>query len=731
MPPASRRYRRGGATRDDTVDFAQLSGAAQLEALHALVDGARTTTYEAIGMHTSDAPSARVYGTDPLDAVATANEKFEAAREQQRGDAAADAQLDAIGCALRAVVRLAKAHANLRDTDEQLQHGDVAVAASAVAEAATLLAELQADADAPRLVARAPVDALHTLLVKKRAALRAELEYVAAETYRVSAHGPTADVAVAYSVAANADGVPYENPVTPSDLFFALAELGLARARVDALADALVARCFVPLLRSPADPVAVARTKIGATISFGAFVGPRAEPAAADPDLRCALVRDKWAIVVDFVQRDVFHDVDVTDDHADVYAYLGARLWTALCPLLREALLVPLVPDAAAAAVADTHRLVPLLELEEKWLAAGLIAPDALHIKAAVADLLHAYVAKRRRDLLTTVASVLAIDDTNTVVVGGPGDMPLLDTSSKSATHKKPAKKTAADASLAFPRCSVSARAQTLVDFARETIALTVAQDSPSDEGAPSTAALYFYAVRDAFCLYRCLTPPPASDDPKRAFVLFNDCEFISHHLATLGLRYRDKWPPALQASATLVDVVASYRALAKTSIGPVLARTKDRIRHALGSWTRADWMLADIVDDQALLDAAENSLALAAGIVTHIAAVAAAHLPDSMHLRVLGLLVGPIAEAVTRRISQAASVSDSAARALLRLVSAVLALADCFRHSPDSAQSVEAKAPVSKYCPEWDALLAQIDRLKKLSAQIPTTTTTLGQKQP
>ncbi|KAJ2855163.1 ribosome biogenesis protein ytm1 [Coemansia erecta] len=732
MARGSRRYRRSAAAaaRDDTLDFAQLSGDAQLSALEALVDDARTTTYEAIGMHSSDAPSARIYGADPLDAVATANEKYETAREQQQqqqqGDAAADAQLDNIGRALRAVVRLAKAHANLRDIDEQLQHGDVAVAASAVAEAAALLAELQSDPDSPKLIARASVEILNTILIKKRAALRAELDYVAAETYKISAHGPIADVAVAFSIASNADGVPYENHVTPSDLFFALAELGLARARVDALADGLVARCFVPLLRNSSEPVAVVRTKIGATMSIGAFVGPRSETGPADPVERCSQVRDKWAVVIDFVQSDIFHDVDVADDHADIYAYLGSRLWESLCPLLRESLLVPLVPDVAAS-IGDTQQLVPLLELEEKWLAAGLIAADALHIKAAVRDLLQAYVSKRRRDLLTTVASVLAIDNANTVVVGG--DTSLIDASGKSAGHsKKSSKKVSADASLAFPRCSISARAQMLVDFARETIALTtVAQEDA--ENAPSTAALYFYAVRDSFCLFRCLTPRPGADDPKHAFVLFNDCEYICHHLATLGLRFRDKWPPALQASATLVDVVASYRSLARASISPVLARTKDRIHHALGNWTQSGWLLADIVEDQSLLDKAENSLALASSIVSQIAGVAAAYLPDSMHLRVLGLLIGPIAEAVSGRLRQAALIRDSVARALLRLVSAVLALPDCFRYQQANALSSEtlaaskgARAPIAKYCPEWDALISQIDRLKKISAQISTT---------
>ncbi|KAJ2719842.1 ribosome biogenesis protein ytm1 [Coemansia sp. Benny D115] len=719
MPRAARRYnQRAGTGEDDMATFAALSAPQQLSTLEALVDDARAASYEAISSYNGDILGTRIYGADPLDAVATANDKYEAAREQQ----GSTPRLDAIGRALRAVVRLAKAHANLREMDEQLQHGDLAVAASSVAEAATLLAELTADPECFKLVARGPLDTLQSLLLKKRAALRAELEYVADSICCVRAQGPVAEVSVAYMVSVNADGAPYENSVSSSDLFFAMAELGLATARADAIADTLVTHCFVPLLRRPEEPLAVARTRLGATLSVGSFTS-KSTPGVTDSD-RCALVRDKWASVLDFMRQDVFHEVDIEDDHADLYAYIGSRLWSTLCPLVRDVLLMPMIPSDPVL-LGDTQALVPLLELEDKWLEMGLVQPEALRIKMAVQDVVQAYMDKRRRDLLAVVAGVLASDDTNTVVVGGDsgGILEGGKMAKKDKSNGKSAKGAASDSVLGFPRCSISQRAQTLVDFARETVSLAT-QETTKD--TTDTAALYFYAVRDAFVLYRCLLPRYGNpEDAKAAFVMYNDCEYICHHLATLGLKGREKWPDALKASATFVDTIASYRALAKTALGPMLNRVRGQVAHALGPWTKPECSLLSTLRVDGL-DGMDTALALACGILERISSVALAYLPSDMCFRTLGLLIGPVVQHVAERIKSAAAPSDSEARALLRLVAPALGLADSFKYlSTESRNGLwfakGSRAPVSKYCAEWDSLLEQIERLRSLSANIPT----------
>ncbi|KAJ2717189.1 ribosome biogenesis protein ytm1 [Coemansia spiralis] len=750
MNQAQRRHhRRDGAGAEQTA-FAAQSADEQLGTMEALLEEARASAYEAVNSHHRDFLSIRVYAQDPLDELATLNEKYEAVRmrlAEEDPTAGRLERLDAIGRALHAIVRLAKVHANLKDIDDQILHGDIAVAASAIAEAGVLLQEL--GAESPPLVAAEPMEVLQAQYLKKRAALRAELDYLTAEMYRFGDAGTVHELTVSYCVTANYDGVPYENPATLSDLFFALAQLGLAQDMADLLVSSLAARWLVPLLRNPAESLSVTRVRLFATMSIGAFSAgkrdsdPPTLPAAAATrellEAHCEALRAQWMTVLSFVRDEVFHDVNIEDDHTELYAYVGARLWQAVWPLVREELLVPLVPDDIDG-IADTQCMVPLMVLEEVWLELGLISADALYVRDAVRSLLQTYVGKRRRDLLTTVATILASEDANTVVVGGEG--PVIDVlgdyaaaanGKKGASGGKGPKKSkglgldadgaadGGDGSLSLARCSISVQAQMLVEFARETIGFTEA-----DGG--KTAALYFHAVRDAFALYRCLVPSKWATellvDPRRAFVIHNDCEFICHHLAALGYRHRDDWPPALKATATFVDVIAAYRALARSCLTPLLSRVREQITQALGPWTQTHWLRDRLAAGECntgnvLVDSddAGRRLAVAAGTVSQTAHVAAAHLPRAMHLRVVGLLADAVASHVVRRLHEIESASDSVARALIRLVEPVLALEELFAAPHAASGPARRAAPVAKFATEWDPLQAQIRRLSNMSA--------------
>ncbi|KAJ2886051.1 ribosome biogenesis protein ytm1 [Coemansia aciculifera] len=751
MSRNSRRYRReaeaAAAAANDPADFEKRSSEEQLTMLEALIEEARTLTYEAINSHHRDFLSIRLHGQDPLDEVATVNDKYGLVQSTIDPSAHKSIErLDAVGRALRAIVRLAKIHANLKDIDDQILHGDVAVAASSIAEIGELLSELEDDS--LLLVDAQAVDLLQMQYLKKRSALKAELNYLMAEMYQINDAGSSVvEMVVSYCVMSNYDDVPYENPVMLGDLFFALTNLDLYRDKMDVLADALIHRWFIPLLRNPNESLAVSKVKLFATINIGAYTASasnRGNGNEAGVTLsHCALVRDKWSTVLDFIRDEMFHDVSIDEDHTVVYEYLGSKLWTALCPLLHESLLVPLVP-ADIDDIGDTQHMVPLLELEERWLELGLIAADQLSIKDSIRALLQTYVSKRRRDLLTTVASILATDDANTVVVGGDGPVTdmlcdyALSSGGKKGSSAKGGKGAFAstgfdedcDSSLAFPRCSISVHAQTLVEFARETIGFT----ANSDEEA-KTAALYFHAVRDAFALYRCLMPCQWSAallaDPKRAFVMYNDCEFICHHLSTLGFRYQEKWPHVLRASATFVDVIAAYHTLSKACLSPLLTRLRTQIAQALGpsEWLQPRWLSSMIGSGDALdrcYEACEAQLALACGIVGQVAHVGAAHLPRSMYLRVLGLLADVAVGHVSRRFEEIESASDSTARALVRLATPVVALEDWFRSSPSTFSSLSDGAAhrgslISKYCKEWDLFQIQISRLDKMASHIST----------
>ncbi|KAJ2538431.1 ribosome biogenesis protein ytm1 [Coemansia sp. RSA 1853] len=706
MNRSQRRSRREGADSDQS--FEKQSVTSQLTTLERLVEEARASTYEAINSHHRDFLSIRVYTHDPLDEAATLNDKYETTSTFVAATPSPDLieRLDNIGHSLKAIVRMAKTHANLKDIDDQILHGDIAVCASSIVEAGEMLSEIE-----DMRVSEQPLQVLHAQFIKKRAAVRAELEYLSDEMIRVGETGCVHELNVTYGVMSNYDNVPYENAVTLSDLFFALRELDGVRTRADMLVTALADHWLQPLLRAPSTPLSVSRTKLGATMSIGAFgrTSTVFVPSALDRDQlvqHIADVQRVWTTVLQFVRDDLFHECD--DDHSDVYAYMGQKLWARVWPIVHDELLVPLVPDNVDA-LADVQCMVPLLELENAW--AELVPTDTLCVRNAARSLLQTYVSKRRSDLLTTVASILASDDANVVVVGGNG--PVIDVlaehlgkggkNGKGGKGGKSGKGTMlpeedADGALHFPRCSISVQAQLLVEFARETIGF-------AQGDGKRTAATYVHAVRDAFSLYRCLMPSQwsaLSVDAKRAFIVFNDCTYLSHHLTALGHGLREHWPRELRASATFVDLIASFRTLARESMSPVLQRTRDSVVRELGLWTQRGWL------NEAVLDDAERRLIVACGCVTQVAHTAQAHLPSRVYLSVLGLLVDVVVGHVARRLSECV-VSDTRARALVRLVAPVLALESRLFVCTLASQT---RAPVAKYCSEWDGLQTQIRRL-------------------
>ncbi|KAJ2020121.1 ribosome biogenesis protein ytm1, partial [Coemansia sp. S610] len=423
----SRRSRREAAAAEEasgTAGFESRTSEEQLTILEALVEEARASMYEAINSHYRDFLNIKFHGQDPLDEVATLNDKYGLVQSTIDPSAyKSKERLDTVGCALRAIVLLAKIHADLKDIDDQIWRGEIAVAASSVAEIGQLLGELK---DSVPIFADAQaVGLLQMQYMKKKSALKAELDYLMAEMYQINDVGASVvEMVVSYRVMANYDDALYDSPVTIGDLFFALANLDLFCDKMDVLADALIHRWFIPLLRNPNESLAVSKVKLFATINIGAYTassGSKSSGGDAHITLsHCELVRDKWSTVLNFIRDEMFYDVSIDEEHAAIYEYLGAKLWAALWPRLHESLLVPLVP-ADIDAIGDTQNMVPLLELEERWLELGLITEDKMHIKDSIRSLLQTYVGKRRRDLLTTVASVLATDDANTVVVGGEG----------------------------------------------------------------------------------------------------------------------------------------------------------------------------------------------------------------------------------------------------------------------------------------------------------------------
>ncbi|KAI9480106.1 ribosome biogenesis protein ytm1 [Coemansia sp. RSA 989] len=680
MNRSQRRLRRTGIT---DADFEKQSIDEQLATLEAQTEVAQATTIGAINNH-------RRGTTDPLDEIATVNARYETTStriaQQSNSPSQQINRLDRIGRTLRTIVRMAKTNANLRDISEQLLHGDIAVASSAISEANEMLLELEDDVY---------VRNLHKQFVWARAAARAEVERIFGEMIVIQQKGSLSEMTVTFVAMGRYDGEPFENAVTLGDLVFAMRELDLVYSHMDKLADSIADQWLLPLLQSPALPLNVSQMRHAASLSVGAFKRAASDSLVAlttseKAAEHCSLVQEQWSKVLDFIRDFVFYEC--ADDNADLLLHVGHRLWKRVWPLLNQTMVPRLAPDVAA--LSDAQCLTPLAEIEHAWVSAGLL-PAVTCVPQAARELLQTHVATRRCDLLSAASAILASEDSSCSLVG-----PLCD-AFEGKKKRKDAKGSTGmtDAeSVVFPRCSVSTQAQMLMDFAHETIALT---SSPSD-------LLHVHAVRDAFALYKCLIPQRLSVlNIKQAFIVHNDCMFFCHHLPTLAFRVRPHWPKELQATSTFVDLLASFRALAKEALSLVLDHARTTVVHEMGVWKQQNCWEA--------LDEAERNLQIACAQVTQIAHIADAHLPSSTHLSVVGLLLDVVASLVIKRLQEVSVAGDSRARALVRLISPLLDLDRLFlcASDPASANTIKRKrAPIVKYSSEWNNLQAQISRL-------------------
>lgn len=709
-----------------TDSFETLERDAQLTHLETCQEQVKVSTYEAIHSHYRDFLSIRVSTTqqDPLDDVATLNDRYGLVQSSTNSGLQLE-RLDQLGKGLRSLVQLAKTHSNIKEIDDQILQGDVAVAASSLAEVHELLQDLYQE---QRMgLDKQSLGLLQQEYVKKRAALKAELEYLLKEMYQIKAspNEPVAEISVVSTVVSSFDGRVYENPVTLTDVYFALTNLQLHGEKLEELSRKLVDNWFIPLLNNPKEPLAISQTKVMASMSIGSYqtyssTDTNDTTSAVE---NCRMVDQKWGKVLEFIRDEVLRDVGIEEDHGlVVYASLGNKLWAVLCPLVQETLLWSMIPEPSVAVeLADNGGMAPeemmaLVELEGRWVTLGFISDESspLAIKEAVRGWFQTYVAKRRRDLLTTLAAVFATEDTNTVLVVSGQLADILSDYSNQGKSKEKGKgqgmmdNNPEEEGLGFEKCQISVQAQTLVEFVQETMGMT-AGENEGELSKGTAASLYFHAVRDALVLYRCMVYGrwQGKSDARRAFVMYNDCQYICHHLSTLGYKYQDKWPAVFRKSVTLVDILTSYRSLSKTCLSPVLGKVREQLKQALGGkgqgWMQENWLVGQE------LEASERMLVLATDCLGLLAKESKLFLSERMHARVVGLLADAVVGCVVKRLAEVSdSVDDSRARQLARLLAPVVAIKDHFN----------GVIPVAKYCQGWEPFEEQLSRLQKLSTK-------------
>lgn len=230
----------------------------------------------------------------------------------------------------------------------------------------------------------------------------------------------------------------------------------------------------------------------------------------------------------------------------------------------------------------------------------------------------------------------------------------------------------------------------------------TISQDSILSLLRPTL----YRTAREMLSLFRAIIPSSHGQEianvPRTAAVFHNDAVFIAHHCLTLGLEYREKFPPVeeedvrgklLKQTCIFVDMVPLFREQADTSLRDMMDLQSRQLEEIVG--TRISLLSEAMRSNESLQEWSEAETALAAGTyhLRHLAQTWKPILSPSIFLRAMGLLVDVVFSLYLKQVFHAAYISSSASQFTCGLL---------HKATIDVMKLLGSEAHAAKYSTEW-----------------------------
>ncbi|XP_072164025.1 centromere/kinetochore protein zw10 homolog [Diadema setosum] len=195
----------------------------------------------------------------------------------------------------------------------------------------------------------------------------------------------------------------------------------------------------------------------------------------------------------------------------------------------------------------------------------------------------------------------------------------------------------------AFPRCSISQSVQRLVNLCYETL----------HEASSSKELCFqlFYTVRNMLELF-CEAVPhyhkgSLSQLPQVAGLHHNNCMYISHHLLTLGHRYRHTFPsPLSDGASTFVDLVPVFR---QEAVSHFLAQMRSQRDLLLESLSGAGGFAR--VAESENVTSSNQAIKQVLHRLNHLKAVWGEVLPASVYTKTMATLINTVLMHIVEQI--------------------------------------------------------------------------------
>ncbi|KAK1944842.1 Centromere/kinetochore protein zw10 [Phytophthora citrophthora] len=349
-----------------------------------------------------------------------------------------------------------------------------------------------------------------------------------------------------------------------SNFWKACEVLDILTPKLKDIAKAVSQYLIKPLLQMPQATLKLMRDDSGVVLKI---VAQNASDKAVSAGNGVTGVQEKCANVVSVLQ---FVHTELFCGNAELMNQLGDFLWKI--PGNLEAQLMNLlqdrIPQDAAALEAYREGLTTAVtNLENTLVAIGFSACSNSQLRGFVEQLSQLHSKKRRQAILSNGRDLMRQGYHDSVKITGATEKCM---SIRLEDLRRKAKVIAKEASAQVhhppiqvmtipkvPDYRVTVCAHEVVELAHQTLV-----EACTSGG--SRATLLFQTARDLFFLFRTIVPTLYEDDigndPRACMLYHNDCLYITYHMMVIGHLYKHRLPMPLNQTATMVDMVPSFR---------------------------------------------------------------------------------------------------------------------------------------------------------------------------
>ncbi|KAG1710704.1 hypothetical protein DVH05_013432 [Phytophthora capsici] len=354
-----------------------------------------------------------------------------------------------------------------------------------------------------------------------------------------------------------------------SDFWKACEVLDMLTPKLKDIAKAASQYLIKPLLQMPRAALKSMRDNSGVVLKI---VAQDVNGEGASVGIGVAGVQEKCANVVSVLQ---FVHTELFCGNAELMNQLGDFLWKI--PGNLEAQLMNLLQDRIPqdAAALEAYReglMTAVTNLENTLVAIGFSACSNSQLRGFVEQLSQLHSKKRRQAILSNGRDLMRQGYHDSVKITGAAEKCSLNSSGEPSKKGKSGGKGASRSNASpissnnddtesscfqVPDYRITVCAHEVVELAHQTLV-----EACTSGG--SRATLLFQTARDLFFLFRTIVPTLYEDaienDPRTCMLYHNDCMYITYHMMVMGHFYKHRLPTPLNQTATMVDIVPSFR---------------------------------------------------------------------------------------------------------------------------------------------------------------------------